>query len=278
MAKRHLTRPTLFAALVLSFGVTQCTTNYTTEYPGPLPKKSPLVNWPEAKANKGISNPIWVTGEMDMGMTRCFGTGDLATESQDENQEPLFKLADGAILKNVILGEPAADGIHCNGSCRLQNVWWERVGEDAATFRGQTGQDVMIVQGGGATGAVDKVFQSNRYGTFIIKDFYVESFGKLFRSCGNCSMQGKRKVIVEDVTAVAAKHSEALVGINTNYGDVAEFRGKTVMFDPWNRTPVCLKYRGNSAGSEPVRIGVGADKKHCLYGPDTVTVLTNWEG
>ncbi|WP_413230240.1 pectate lyase [Kitasatospora herbaricolor] len=45
----------------------------------------------------------------------------------------MLEPADGAVLQNVVLGDPAADGVHCNGSCTLKNVWWDNVGEDAAT-------------------------------------------------------------------------------------------------------------------------------------------------
>ena len=43
--------------------------------------------------------------------------------------------------RNCLLGTddgrgPAADGVHCKGSCTLRNVWWQDVGEDAATFKG----------------------------------------------------------------------------------------------------------------------------------------------
>ncbi len=50
----------------------------------------------------------------------------------------------------MIIGAPAADGVHCKGSCTLQNVWWEEVGEDAATVRGSSSSNVYTVSGGGA--------------------------------------------------------------------------------------------------------------------------------
>lgn len=274
---RSATSSGLLGSALLAVALCGCTSPYA-EYKGPKPSPSPLVNWPTATGNKAVPHTIWVTGEMDGKMTRYFGIDDLGTESQDENQEPLFKLTDGAILKNVIIGEPAADGIHCNGTCTLINVWWERVGEDAATFRGQTDQDVMLVQGGGASGAVDKVFQNNRYGTMVIRDFYVEWFGKLYRSCGNCSKQTKRTVILENITAIAGSNAEALVGINENYGDVAEFRGHSALYDPGGETPICLRYEGNSTGAEPIKKGSGADTKNCKYTPESIEVHRNWAG
>lgn len=51
--------------------------------------------------------------------------------SQREDQKPIFKVEDGATLKNVVLGAPAADGVHTYGNVSINNVVWEDVGEDA---------------------------------------------------------------------------------------------------------------------------------------------------
>jgi hypothetical protein len=276
---RHRTTISLckFATpLIALLALTGCGKNQDVAYAGPAPKASPIVNWPKATASRGIENPIWVTGTMDGEMVRYFGLGELATASQDEGQEPLFILDNGATLENVILGEPAADGIHCQGSCTLRNVWWERVGEDAATFRGKTVNDVMLVEGGGASGARDKVFQSNAFGTMIIKDFYVEWFGKLYRSCGNCSKQTSRKVILQNVTAIAGPDTEALVGVNVNFGDTAEFRGKSTLYDPTGELAACQIYEGNNTGDEPSKIGPGKDGATCVNVDSNLTVLSEW--
>jgi hypothetical protein len=226
---------------------------------------SPLVNWPKPSGDRPVSQTIKVAGTFDGEMARFFGIESLGTADQNESQQPLFKLSEGATIQNVILGHPAADGIHCKGSCTLRNVWWENVGEDAATFRSQTPSDVMLIDGGGASGARDKVFQSNRSGTVHIKNFYVEWFGKLFRSCGNCSTQSARKVIFENVTAVVGENSKTLAGININYGDNAEFRGKNVVYDASNgKFATCLTYEGTSNNAnEPKMLGPGVDGPHC---------------
>jgi hypothetical protein len=57
--------------------------------------------------------------------------------SQDEGQDPIFESADGAVPKNVIIGVPGADGVHCKHSCMLRNMWWLDVGEDAAGVKGR---------------------------------------------------------------------------------------------------------------------------------------------
>src|SRR5689334_25149698 len=135
-----------------------------------------------------------VGGTFDGHMGRFVGSGPLGTSSQSENQDPLFLLTEGATLQNVILGNPAADGVHCAGNCTLKNVWWEDVGEDAATLEGKSASQVMTIDGGGANHAADKMFQHDGAGTMIIQNFCAEDFGKLYRSCGNCSTQYKRTV------------------------------------------------------------------------------------
>jgi hypothetical protein len=240
---------------------------------------SPLVNWPKPSGDRPVSQTIKVAGTFDGEMGRFYGVGDLGTSSQNESQQPLFKLSEGATVQNVILGHPAADGIHCKGSCTLRNVWWENVGEDAATFRGQTASDVMLIDGGGASGARDKVFQSNRQGTVHIKNFYVEWFGKLFRSCGNCSQQAGRKVIIENVTAVVGENSKTLAGINVNYGDNAEFRGKNVVYDAsGGKFAICLAYEGTSNNAnEPKQLGPAADGPSCRNLNSNVEVRTEYK-
>lgn len=66
--------------------------------------------------------------------------------------------------------------------------------------------------------------QANGRGTTTIKDYTVVNVGKLFRSCGNCSKNGgPRNVIISNVKANGV--TADLVGINSNYGDVATISG-----------------------------------------------------
>ncbi|HWS33241.1 MAG TPA: pectate lyase [Actinoplanes sp.] len=222
--------------------------------------------WPKATSEKPVTATIPISGTVDGGNARYFGSGPLGDDSQDEGQDPLFKLADGAVLKNVILGAPAADGIHCSGSCTLINVWWENVGEDAATFKGGASA-TYTVDGGGARSADDKVFQHNGGGTLTIKNFRVEDFGKLYRSCGNCSTQHKRSVVVQNVTATAPAGS--LVGINANFGDTAKISGVTVVGK--KSLDICVRFTGNSSGKEPTKIGTGPDGVNCIYNESDIT-------
>ena len=220
--------------------------------------------WPTAKGQQKVSSTISVSGTRDLGMVRYYG---ISSGGQDESQPPMFQLADGAVLKNVIIGSGAGDGIHCSGTCTLQNVWWEDVEEDAATFKGTSASQTMTVDGGGARGASDKVFQHNGPGTFVIKNFQVADFGKLYRSCGNCSKQYARTVQVSNVQATAP--GKTLVGINPNLGDRATLSGITIVGDASHKIAICEEYRGVTSG-EPTKVASGPSAA-CGYSTSSIT-------
>ncbi|MFC7326332.1 pectate lyase [Marinactinospora rubrisoli] len=229
---------------------------------------APMAEWPTPTDERPTDETIPVEDSLDGGNARYYGTGDLGGDGQDEGQDPIFRLADGATLSNVIIGSPAADGVHCEGTCTLRNVWWEDVGEDAATSRGDSSSVTMTIVGGGARNADDKVFQHNGPGTVIIQDFEVEDFGTLYRSCGNCSTQHERHVVLENVTAIAP--GNRLVGINSNYGDTARFSGVTIIGDDDRDITPCQRYEGVTDG-EPDEIGDGPDGTHCLYSESDIS-------
>lgn len=216
--------------------------------------------WPTSRGQTKVSSTIEVRGVMDGKNFTFYGIGD---GSQNEKQPAMFKLLDNAVLKNVIVGAPAGDGVHCMGSCTLENVWWPDVGEDAATFKSTNAKQTMLVKGGGAKFADDKVFQHNGPGTMIIDGFIAENCGKLYRACGNCKQRFDRHVIVRNVVT---KNVKTLAGINVNYGDTAEIYN-SVMFGK-NAVP-CKLFRAASPGSEPKYLGPGDGKSNgCKYSKD----------
>nr|MDT0656981.1 pectate lyase [Micromonospora sp. DSM 115978] len=219
----------------------------------------PSGSWPTPTGQSPVNGTIAVSGTFDGGMRRycCIGDG-----SQEESQDPMFRLAAGATLQNVIIGAPAGDGVHCDGACTLRNVWWEDVGEDAATFRG-SGSPNFLVDGGGARSASDKVFQHNGPGTLTIQNFQATNFGTFYRSCGNCSTQHRRAVVIRNVTLT--RPGSTVAGINVNYGDTARFSGVTIVNDSGRSMVICRKYNGNNSGDEPSQVGTGADGTNCIY-------------
>ena len=221
-----------------------------------------------AAETRTVTETIEVTGTFDGGGDTFIGGGDLGDGGQSEGQDPLFDLAAGATLSNVIIGSPAADGVHCAGSCTLSNVTWLDVGEDAATFRG--GNATVVIDGGSAAKADDKVFQDNRTagGSVTIRNFTVSDFGKLYRSCGNCSAQAARTANISNVRVVGP--GDVLAGVNSNLGDKVTLNGVTISGDGAGDIDVCNLFNGNDTGDEPTKISSEPDGVHCIASNITV--------
>lgn len=211
-------------------------------------------------ADNELTETMEVT-DLDGKMTRYVGSGDLGGGGNGEGQDPLIRVKAGGSVKNVILGAPAADGIHCEGSCTIENVWWEDVGEDAITLDGGSSSNQYRITGGGARKASDKVIQHNGAGTVYVKNFLVEDFGKLYRSCGNCGEQYERHAEFDTIVANGSKG--VLAGVNEKYHDSAKFQN--IFADITIK--ICERYEGNDQGQDTPSLGSGADDTYCLYSP-----------
>lgn len=232
---------------------------------GPTKKPTPDFKFPTpVGADQKLSSTKEVT-DFDGKMGRFVGTGELGGSNQGEGQDPLFLVKAGGSLKNVILGAPAADGVHCEGSCTIENVWWEDVGEDAITLEGESSSNVYRITGGGARKAADKVIQHNGGGTVYVKNFLVEDFGKLYRSCGNCPKQYARHSEFDTIVANGSK--SVLAGVNQNYKDSAKF--SNIFADITMK--ICERYDGNNTGAEPNSLGSNADGTYCIYSASDIT-------
>ncbi|WP_436606529.1 pectate lyase [Sorangium sp. So ce1036] len=117
----------------------------------------------------------------DGGGKRFIAGSALGDGSQSEGQKPVFKLENGAVLRNVVLGAPAADGIHTYGNVTLENIVWEDIGEDALTIK-ESG--TVVLNGGSAVNGDDKVFQINAASTFRVSNFRASNAGKFIRQNG----------------------------------------------------------------------------------------------
>ncbi|KAL3096297.1 hypothetical protein niasHS_004935 [Heterodera schachtii] len=228
--------------------------------------------WPKATSDETVSATIKVSGgTKDFGYKRLTASSALGTGDQSEGQKALIRAEKGAVIKNLIIGQNGADGIHCYDGCTLQNVWWEKVGEDAATFRSSSGctEYDFLVTGGGVKNAADKVFQMNGAGTLTVKDFVAESIGKLARACGNCKTQcQKRKFVLENIKVTGLK--TLLCGLNENYGDVATIKNVQIS----GSKKVCAEFQGNNQQKEPPMlrsfdVGSSGDGKNCIISGTT---------
>ncbi|OJI99755.1 hypothetical protein ASPVEDRAFT_128640 [Aspergillus versicolor CBS 583.65] len=213
---------------------------------------------PASQGSETFDEPYVISGNQtyDGGM-KTFGRGVSCSEGEGGDSDAVFSVEDGGTLKNAIIGADQIEGVHCQGSCTIENVWWEAVCEDALSLK--TGDGPFTVTGGGAQGAEDKVIQHNGGGTVSISGFTVYDFGKLYRSCGNCDEMYERHVTIEGVTAVGG--TSTLVGINSNMGDTATIKSDTCVSDT---ETICTEYEGVTDGSEPEEISTGASDA-CQY-------------
>ncbi|KIO25691.1 polysaccharide lyase family 3 protein, partial [Tulasnella calospora MUT 4182] len=195
-----------------------------------------------------------ITGTFDGGMyryDRAGSDGECQGQTETGESEAVFILEAGATIQNVIIGADQAEGIHCRGPCTVINVWWEDVCEDAITLKQTGATDVSYIIGGGAFHAEDKIVQHNGAGTVSISKFYANDFGKLYRSCGNCSTSYERHVIIDSVALIAGSSG---VGVNSNFGDTATLTNVCTSGKP-TATNVCCYYEGTTPGNEPEKLG-----------------------
>ena len=128
-----------------------------------------------------VTTTVRVTsGTFDGHNNRYIAKG-LGDGGQGENQKPVFRVENGATLRNVRVGAPGADGIHTYNGANLANIVWEDVGEDAMTVKSSGN---VTLNGGSASKATDKVLQVNAATTFTISNFTATTFGTFLRQNG----------------------------------------------------------------------------------------------
>jgi len=192
----------------------------------------------------------------------------------------VFKLEDGAILKDVIIagGLNGSDGVHCLGNCTLENVHWEDVCEDGASMMGGSGK-LMKVIGGSARDASDKVFQHNGKGSTVQLEGFTTygNIGRLWASCGNCSSNGgPRKLIANNVniTGTVLKtdgKASYVLRLNTNYGDKATVRKMKIKNYSTGNPQVCVHAIGVQPGEAQKSQGEFFNSAYCDISKTDVT-------
>lgn len=79
-----------------------------------------------------LPEPSVISGSEDFG-NQEFDRGQPCDSDEDTGSDSaVFILEDGASIANVIIGGDALEGIHCQGSCTLTNVWFRDVCEGEA--------------------------------------------------------------------------------------------------------------------------------------------------
>ena len=136
-----------------------------------------------AAANVPITQTIVVkAGQTYDGGGNTIIASGMGDGSQAENQKPIFRLENGATLKNVKIGAPGCDGVHVYGNATLENVQWLDVGEDAMTLKSK---GTVTLNNCVAQSAYDKMLQINADGTIILNNFRATTFGKVLRTNGS---------------------------------------------------------------------------------------------
>ncbi|MDQ7990966.1 MAG: pectate lyase [Candidatus Dactylopiibacterium sp.] len=247
-----------------------------------------LQAWPGCPAYAAPSGTVPLTASIVVPAGTTYDGGgqrfQLTDGGQSEGQPPVFLLEEGASLRNVVIGDKAADGVHCNGNCSVYNTWWEDIGEDAATAKGGPGT-TMRVDCGGAFLGTDKTFQHNGQGTLHITRFVADNWktkgGKFYRSCGDCTgNKGPRTVIIENSRI---HNHQTIVGVNSSYSngsprDTATLRN--VLLLRWNgEIEVCSTYKGVEKGSgSSSNLGSEWNTATCNLSPSDITAIDKTGG
>ncbi len=195
--------------------------------------------WPTAVGSTVmISGTRQVSGTYDGKMAVHEGDLDDCSAGAQGSTKAIIEVADGGTVKNIVFGKRVGDGIHCSGSCTIENVWFPYVCDDAITMLGNSGK-TMTIRNSGFKGARDKTIQHNGDGsTVVIDNVYVETAGKMYRSCGEgCSSSARRTVQVSNVIAIGV---DQVVGVSTND------RATVSNVCAWRTGEICKTYQPGS--------------------------------
>lgn len=162
-----------------------------------------------------ISSTVYVTsGTYDGGCRTYNPTSALGDGSQDESQDPAFRVENGATLRNVIIGNNGVDGIHLYNGGRLENIRWTNVGEDAMTVKSEGNVTLTNVEG---YDGEDKFLQINAVTNLSVSNCIVDNMGKFLRQNGgktfemsvtvdNCDISNMKEGIFRSDSPNATAH------------------------------------------------------------------------
>ncbi len=140
-----------------------------------------------SSGSTSITATVRVTsGTMDGGCRTYNPSGALGDGSQEEGQDPAFRVENGATLRNAILGNNGVDGVHFYNGGNLQNFRWTNVGEDAFTIKSSGTVNVSGITG---VNGEDKFMQVNAASTLNVSNCIVDNMGKLLRQNGGTTFK-----------------------------------------------------------------------------------------
>lgn len=223
----------------------------------------------QAKAVRKADSACYAGAVVENATIDCGGiTLGTSCPSDSDKQQPIITLKNATVKNLRIAASGGADGIHCvAGDCRLENIVWEDVCEDAASNLKQA-RSMSIVGGiannvkNGYGGKPDKIFQHNSLNSStIIEGGFIASGdnGKIWRSCGNCNKNGgPRNLLIKNAKVNGS--IKAIAGANRNYKDVVsiiKLRIKGYQYTPpvlglLMATDTSSQYKHDSSASVPV--------------------------
>jgi pectate lyase C len=134
-----------------------------------------------------ITATIRVTSGTYDGGCRTFNpSGALGDGSQEEGQDPAFRVENGATLRNAILGNNGVDGVHFYNGGNLTNFRWTNVGEDAYTVKSSGTVNISAISG---YNGEDKFGQINAASTVNISNCIVDNMAKFVRQNGGTTFK-----------------------------------------------------------------------------------------
>jgi pectate lyase C len=134
-----------------------------------------------------VHETIRVTsGTFDGGCRRFTAGSELGDGGQSEGQDPVFRVENGATLRNVVIGANGADGIHVYNGGTIDNAIWLDVGEDALTVKTSGTVNIRNIEGFNAD---DKFFQINAASTVNVSNCIIRNAGKALRQNGGTTFR-----------------------------------------------------------------------------------------
>jgi pectate lyase len=190
--------------------------------------------WPTAKGSTVTISGTKSVTTYDGGGALHEGTLNDCSVGDQSSTKPIIEVADGGSVSNVIFGKNIGDGIHCLGSCTIDNVWYPYICDDAITInKDGTASKASTISNSGFKGARDKIIQHNGGdSTLNITNVYAEVGGKLYRSCGSgggCTTSAKHTVNIGNVVAIGV---DQVAGVSENdqvtLSNICAFRTPTL--------------------------------------------------
>lgn len=172
----------------------------------------PDISWPSGMGSTTVNSVITVgSGETYDGEMQVHegSLEDCSTGNQD-TVEPLIDVQNNGTVRNIIFGKNIGDGIHCEGSCTIENVWFPYVCDDAISA---LGSGTVNISNSGFKNARDKTIQHNGTGTVNLDNIYVETAGKLYRSCGEGCSGNSRTANLSNIVAIGVSQ---VAGVSEN--------------------------------------------------------------